>query len=463
MKIIILFLSFIFASSAFAISGNDAKTYMEREPQRKQYASSVAAATEKNLNAIRGNSSGSGVNKTIQQQINSHATASDGSRVSGSGSVTKPVDPAAVSKTTVGRLSRAKALAKASLPSFLGSAALTALIHGIGWVMDEGSGAILKPADGSPLPYSKWNVSGTTYYGTTPKNAVIPYFDSLNLEFNHCSKDGVSYLCYYKSGNDYAGGTLVVPDTSSPPYDPANDVVAVSNAELENTINNYITNNDNSVTNNIINNAYSYDSSNGASPSDSTNGLAVDAHNDIAVAINKAATAPYNANNPKKGYYMITDGTKTVEGYVDASAPTGATETDTKSDTVTNPDGSQTTTGQSSSEFKLPAFCSWASVVCDWLDWTKEMPEDEPEQEQPQVDDKGIFARTFDNVFSLSGECPADLPITFNIMEYQGNFKINMNWLCIFFTFIGYPLVFTAHCMGFWVLYETVTRKEIKW
>ena len=160
---------------------------------------------------------------------------------------------------------------------------------------------------------------------------------------------------------------------------------------------------------------------------------------------------------------MITDGEKTVEGWVDASPSTGSSTSDTTS-TTTNPDGSTSTeTGSSSSEFSLPAFCDWASVVCDWLDWTKEMPEEETKDFESQIDDQGIFSRTFDNIFSLSGECPPDIPVSFSILQYTGNYSFDLRWLCIFFTFIGYPLIFVSHCMGFWILYETVIRKEIKW
>ena len=470
-KIILTFLCLFASNLAFAISGKDAQNYMSREPQRQEYARNTASATDATLRKIRNGS----VNKSVQAQINNSSTVSDGSKVSGGGSVTKPADAKATASTMAKRLEKAKAFGKASLPSFVGSAALTALVHGVGWIIDEG-GVVKMP---QPLPPNDptlkqgWvvgNISATYFH--SPDQACSAWANKINTSLSGSVKSSSSNTAIYAicTAVDSSGKEQYHSNTSlanNPYYDSNAPVLApdvpVSSDQLTTQIENYIINNDNSITNNIINNAYTYDSSNGASVSDDTNKLAVDNYNDIADAVNHASTAPYNANNPKKGYYMITDGEKTVEGWVDASPSTGSSTSDTTS-TTTNPDGSTSTeTGSSTSEFSLPAFCDWASVVCDWLEWTKEMPEEETKDPEPEIDDQGIFSRTFDKIFSLSGECPPDIPVSFSILQYTGNYSFDLRWLCIFFTFIGYPLIFVSHCMGFWILYETVIRKEIKW
>lgn len=154
-------------------------------------------------------------------------------------------------------------------------------------------------------------------------------------------------------------------------------------------------------------------------------------------------------------------------------------------------------TGNQSITIQFPLFCSWASSMCkwyddwklsdkvhqkfeedvkdhqkdeksfwqtvkDWFDWTKEEPEPE-EPETAQVDDQGIFKKTFDTTFSLSKECPPDIPIVYESTFLTGSFTFSMNWLCIIFSFMGYPLVFLSHCIGIWILYEAVIQKEIKW
>ncbi|MFK4049885.1 hypothetical protein [Acinetobacter venetianus] len=113
--------------------------------------------------------------------------------------------------------------------------------------------------------------------------------------------------------------------------------------------------------------------------------------------------------------------------------------------------------------FSLPAFCSWATSVCEFIDWFKKEPEQDNEPDQPDIDDQGIFNKNFDTSFSLSKQCPADIPFSYQTKYLSGNFTFSLKWLCIIFTFLGYPLVFASHCVGVWILYEAVTRKQINW
>jgi len=99
---------------------------------------------------------------------------------------------------------------------------------------------------------------------------------------------------------------------------------------------------------------------------------------------------------------------------------------------VTNPDGSTTTVentdpaedtastpsqqpGTASSQW--PGFCEWAPVVCDWIDWTQEMPEDMQPEDFPvetlTVDD---LRKDYDSGLG-SGSCPS--PVTTDFMGSQ--------------------------------------------
>lgn len=155
--------------------------------------------------------------------------------------------------------------------------------------------------------------------------------------------------------------------------------------------------------------------------------------------------------------------------------------------------------GNEKSWFNLPKWCVWAADNCewhqedkahqaeekevwqdeknhrdqekgfwqtvkDWFDWSKESPDDEPDNDQPEpeIDYQGIFSRTFDTVFSLSKECPPDIPFELDTQYLKGSYQISLRWLCIIFTTLGYPLLFASNCLGIWILYETVIRKEIK-
>lgn len=194
----------------------------------------------------------------------------------------------------------------------------------------------------------------------------------------------------------------------------------------------------------------------------------------------KFDNAPETPTKPEKSPKPDADGQK----YPDKDTkPGGQGETDKEKDPNT---GVETGKGT----FTLPDWCLWASDQCiwhkeekevwdkeqshrdseksfwqtvkDWFDWTKEEPEEE-EKQQPEIDDQGIFTRKFDTVFSLSKSCPPDLPINFESKYINGSFTFSLRWLCIFFSFIGYPLQLLSHCIGIWILYETVIRKEIKW
>jgi len=102
---------------------------------------------------------------------------------------------------------------------------------------------------------------------------------------------------------------------------------------------------------------------------------------------------------------------------------------------VTNPDGSETPVGyepnpepDSSTEDKTrpdaadwPLFCEWAPVICDWLEWTKEMPEDMEPEELP-VDE--VHASQFQKDYSHGlggGSCP--VPVTFQYAGQSMQFK----------------------------------------
>lgn len=167
-----------------------------------------------------------------------------------------------------------------------------------------------------------------------------------------------------------------------------------------------------------------------------------------------------NSDNPQgegltKTTPVITDGTTTEGETTPKPNPEPETITDpTTGQQIPNPNYNPNYDAGSTSSFELPAFCDYAAIVCDWIDWTKEEPEDEETEEEQNISDQGIFSRTFDFDFSLSGSCPPDYQITFTNKYFSGTWPFEMKWLCMFFSAIGYPLVFVAHCIGVWIFYE---------
>lgn len=86
-------------------------------------------------------------------------------------------------------------------------------------------------------------------------------------------------------------------------------------------------------------------------------------------------------------------------------------------DPTENPGSSTPEDGQ----FELPAFCDWATVVCEWLEWTKEEPEEMEPDELP-VDE--LTADDFKRDYSSglgSGSCPA--PVSFTLQGQTAQFS----------------------------------------
>lgn len=104
-----------------------------------------------------------------------------------------------------------------------------------------------------------------------------------------------------------------------------------------------------------------------------------------------------------------------------------------------------------------------SKTLSEIKDFITEKPELENGTDPQAPDDQGIFDRKFNTVFSLSKSCPPDIPFNYDTEFLKGNFTISLNWLCIIFTFLAYPLQFLSHCIGLWILYEAAIRKEIKW
>ncbi|WP_180027860.1 virulence factor TspB C-terminal domain-related protein [Acinetobacter sp. YH16032] len=104
----------------------------------------------------------------------------------------------------------------------------------------------------------------------------------------------------------------------------------------------------------------------------------------------------------------------------DGKSGSGSSSSDSSSSGTTegttfNPDGSvasssvttttTTTTSTTNIEFELPAFCDWASTVCEWLDWTKK-DDDLPAKDQSDLNVEVPFEEKNVSV-SWGAQCPA--------------------------------------------------------
>lgn len=92
--------------------------------------------------------------------------------------------------------------------------------------------------------------------------------------------------------------------------------------------------------------------------------------------------------------------------------------------------------------FELPAFCSWASKVCDLADWVMKddpLPPDIPIPEQTmEVKDPEVFDKSYVNV---SAECPSDIQKSIPIGTNSFSLVIPMTPVCDFGSTVIKPVI----------------------
>lgn len=421
-------------------------------------------------------------NHEVRTQIRDSGYDPDtGKRIRIEANVTQAANKAKVASTLTDRLKKAadfaKKSGKASIPAFVGGAAVQALVDGVGWVMDEGGKVTKKPVeDGSVQPnhqyvfrvnakdcgstsncdFSTVEAAGSTFCAN--------YNSTGGYKFSHA--EGTKIYCF-RSGTSGSTWHSFISKVLNPNYDPSAPLpenVEVTPEQLAEALKNALESNNPALAAAIaqaIKDAYTPEGKLASIGDEQANGLAVDAADTARDAVNKAAknTGSEPSSKGKPGYYNITDGDKTIEGNVYETDPTGSITPKPDTGTGTEPGtgtGTGTSTGGATLEF--PVFCEWAGIVCDFIDWVKqdeEIPEDEPEKI-----DESIFDRKFDINFDIGGSCPPNPTWSFEFVGQQWSKEINISSICDFFRYIGYAIVFASNMTALWIVYAAVTVRE---
>lgn len=480
------FLGFAFALQVF--TAVNAADYKSREQIIKDYDKAFAQS-RKNIDYV--NDFKNGRLDTLTKQINSQTTvqttfkdattaASTGGKVVTEATVIQKPNSAKVASTLAARLASAKdyskKLGKASIPFFVGSAAFHGLMKGIDYVMDEG-GKVEKVVTVDPSAlYLFKDVSGTQWRSFDShvqfyKNSTAKLTEEslarikTNVASNYSSSYSIQFLCISGSAFCPAGSlsnlnVFTKSSGVSPTYNEP-----VTDAQLQTALQNALNSNNPALASAIaeaIKAAYTPEFGALTTIGDeATNGLAVGAAKDIKSGVDRAAAnhdGTANDGYGKQGYYKITDGEKTIEGYVYPSDTSATTGTTTDSTTVTNPDGSTSTTGTSSGSMQLPAFCDWANVVCEFINWVKE--DEQLEEEEPEKIDDSIFSRTFDVDFNMDAACPPNPVWNFNFLDQEWSKEIDITMVCDFFKYLGYALLFASNMTALWIVYSAVVVRD---
>lgn len=404
----------------------------------------------------------------VEQMLVRSGVVESGAKAEVVAKVTQPADTGKAAKTLADRLGKAKDYAKnagkASIPAFLGGAAVQVLVDGVGWVMDEG-GKVNRPPSQEELgePNAPWFANGyrSDYSGYKDKVFDTPYFACLysaeiQSKFWGSPTSLVSVsgtTCNLRSQSGLTGQVKVIYN-SNPNYNPSAPQPQGAEAtqeQLTEALKQALDSNNPALAAAIaeaIKAAYSYDGSEGQD--NSTNTIAIGTANDMNEVVDRAFDnpTPNSTSDKPSGYYKITDGEKTVEGYVTTPDTSAKTDTQTKTTTTTDPvTGNQTTTGTSTGSLQFPAFCDWAAIVCDWIGWTKEQP-DEPEELKPVFEEINVPFTPF-SIANFNAQCPPDEQLSLTLMEQEMSFVFPMKPFCDFFSGIK-PFVIAL--ASFWAV-----------
>lgn len=392
---------------------------------------------------------------SVEQMLVRSGVVESGAKAEVVAKVTQPADTGKAAKTLADRLGKAKDYAKhagkASIPAFLGGAAVQALVDGVGWVMDEG-GKVTKPPEDegnvTPLDRYRWSVGiNTPPFFNSAESALKHHFPNDKPIRTQQFSGGVNFIMSdgtYRSFRYY-------PNPTYNPSAPQPENVEVTQEQLTEALKQALESNNPALAAAIaeaIKAAYSYDASEGQD--NSTNTIAIGTANDMNEAVDRAFDNPTpNATSDKpSGYYKITDGEKTIEGYVTTPDTSAKTDTQTKTETTTDPlTGNQTTTGTSTGSLQFPAFCDWAAIVCDWIGWTKEQP-DEPEELKPVFEEINVPFTPF-SIAKFNAQCPPDENLSLTLMDQEMSFVFPMKPFCDFFSGIK-PFVIAL--ASFWAV-----------
>ena len=404
---------------------------------------------------------------SVEQMLVRSGVVESGAKAEVVAKVTQPADTGKAAKTLADRLGKAKDYAKhagkASIPSFLGGAAVQALVDGVGWVMDEGGKVTLKENDdavacddsSSCASFSHiWNLShNSKSYSAPSTSACVSAIGGDGWWGKTLGKSTgpTTGVCYGSDSGHTIASFHRVANPNYSPSAPPPEKVEVTQEQLTEALKNALESNNPALAAAIaeaIKAAYSYDGSEGQD--NSTNTIAIGTANDMNEAVDRAFDNPTpNATSDKpSGYYKITDGEKTIEGYVTTPDTSAKTDTETKTTTTTDPvTGNQTTTGTSTGSLQLPAFCDWAAIVCDWIGWTKEQP-DEPEELKPVFEEINVPFTPF-SIANFNAQCPPDENLSLTLMEQEMSFVFPMKPFCDFFSGIK-PFVIAL--ASFWAV-----------
>lgn len=335
--------------------------------------------------------------------------------------------------------------------------AVSALIQGVGWVIDEGSQVIKKPVSTDIYPDYFWQVSGVSASKAEGANAACLAYAQLmtqngvyGVEYANAAKTSeTTASCSYRlypilaCGSCYTNRTVtVVRGSKVPDYKP--EFRIISDAELGNE---------------ILGNGTEPNSRPQPSP-------------DI-------ITDAYSPNNPVQDAPAPQESIRALENANPEPEvePSGETKPKPNVDTDGDgePDAYDPEQPEQGIEFQLPNFCSWAPAVCDffkvqksdnkdiknnqreqieqdktffekvaeWFDWSQ-ADDDLPDNESPEIVEH-ITPDLKEDAISWGSACPADVSIPISLQGVSSTLVFSWSPWCQLLSIIKPAIVASAY------------------
>lgn len=399
---------------------------------------------------------------TVYPQIEQKATV-EGSKTKVVAEAVLDVDKEKVARDWNDKLKKAGKIAGGTLASAGFSIAaqyvFKEFMDGLDWVMDEGGKVTKSPSvDPNVMPNHPYvfrvNVGNSFQYYSTEEKAraglvdlvslIYPSFvprseystslcSDITVPFHNCSTGGINIpFGLPNSGwgdwHYYGYATIVNPNYD--PSAPAPERIVIPEEQIINEIKKEI---DSSTSKNPENAKKLISESYGRIWDEDGNMMEIGS--DI---INKQKdilkdddpkTSGKTTNDPK-----LETG-REAEGEIEPKPnpePETIPDPDNPTQQIPNPNYKPNTNTGSSIKLDFPKFCSWAAVVCDFIDWVKEepdLPQEDSEIEHEPLD----IGWTPYALVNFDASCPPDLPLELNIIGSPISTVFPLTPFCTFF------------------------------
>ena len=325
----------------------------------------------------------------------------------------------------------AKSMAKGTAGNLVALALFDMLGKAVDYVLDPANNQVKYTPKSDSDSYGCFKFNGS-YFGKTPQQAIQNSFAYTTAEYAKngrtvkytydnlkISQDGTQFSYDVHRTEDGQTITFNERKTCDLPIEQsvslealavkAQDMAANGNGTAQDGIKTIVKE---MITNNEIDNSY-FDSH-----------VTNDTYNDV---VNNYITNNYN----NVSNVTITQTPTGANVSFNTTGPSTNTNTNTNNtnntNTNTNTNTGTGTDGKDASPFELPPFCSWATVVCDWISWTKEEPE-QPDDRDVDIDDLDIPTDSFN--INFGGQCPQPYRIDFSIAGRPMPIEISWSPVC---------------------------------